>query len=302
MSRINVDSRIFSDPRFLVLAPSCSDKFQALGKLLHVWHHCTEFLTPIVAKKFIDIICEQIGFAEHLVSCGLAKPIDADHVCIAGVQDRIEYLLDRKRAGIKGGKRSHSDKQKRNVLKQKTVLLSAPTSKSEISLSKKQFCSSYMDMDSDKDTDRDIGIDPGRDTGRDTGMVSPLPPKGGTDPGAIARLWNDFFTDSEIPSIQLDSVRSGTTRRVTLISRIKDHPDIEWWRELFERIQKSTFLSGKAPGRDGGKPFRATFDWVIKAANLTKISEGNYDNPPAPFGSRLEDWPDIVPSDRSAEA
>lgn len=43
--------------------------------------------------------------------------------------------------------------------------------------------------------------------------------------------------------------------------------------EFFERVEQSDWLSGR--NKEGWK---ASFDWIFKAANFVKIIEGNYDN------------------------
>lgn len=45
------------------------------------------------------------------------------------------------------------------------------------------------------------------------------------------------------------------------------------FKELFMRVEASDFLTGKV------KDWRADFDWILKPEHLTKIMEGNYDNP-----------------------
>lgn len=67
-------------------------------------------------------------------------------------------------------------------------------------------------------------------------------------------------------------------RRDRIKKRWKEYPNWESWRTLFARIEASKFLIGKAPGKDGGEPFIASFDWILEPKNLTKIIEGNYDN------------------------
>ena len=48
---------------------------------------------------------------------------------------------------------------------------------------------------------------------------------------------------------------------------------LEEMRKVFERVEKSDFLSGRA-----GKWQGCSFDWILKPANWQKILEGNYDN------------------------
>ena len=44
--------------------------------------------------------------------------------------------------------------------------------------------------------------------------------------------------------------------------------------ELFERVQRSDFLSGRS-----GKWHGCSFDWLLKPENLKKLLAGAYDNP-----------------------
>jgi hypothetical protein len=54
------------------------------------------------------------------------------------------------------------------------------------------------------------------------------------------------------------------------------HQDLDFWAEFFALVASSSFLMGEGEGRDGAKPFRATFDWLIKPSNFVKVVEGNY--------------------------
>ena len=47
------------------------------------------------------------------------------------------------------------------------------------------------------------------------------------------------------------------------------------FKTLFEKAQASDFLKGK-----NGNDWAATFDWLIKDANMAKVLDGNYDNKP----------------------
>ncbi|TFF37443.1 hypothetical protein E3U47_18170 [Pseudomonas sp. RIT623] len=54
------------------------------------------------------------------------------------------------------------------------------------------------------------------------------------------------------------------------------HQSLEFWAEYFADVAKSDFLMGRAAGKFGGAPFRATFDWLIAPSNFVKVVEGNY--------------------------
>jgi len=51
------------------------------------------------------------------------------------------------------------------------------------------------------------------------------------------------------------------------------HMTVEQMREVFDRVEKSDFLSGRS-----GKWQGCSIDWILKPANWQKIVEGNYDN------------------------
>jgi len=89
----------------------------------------------------------------------------------------------------------------------------------------------------------------------------------GLRPARLVDLWNEKMTISP-------KARGLTAQREKVIRvRLKEHPEEQFWIDLFAKIQGSDFLSGR-----NGRGFLATFDWVMKPANLQKILEGNYDN------------------------
>jgi hypothetical protein len=64
------------------------------------------------------------------------------------------------------------------------------------------------------------------------------------------------------------------TRKKSIKARLKEHSDDQFWEDLFTRVEAADTLTGRKQGFD----WKASFDWIIKPANLTKIKEGNYDN------------------------
>jgi hypothetical protein len=65
------------------------------------------------------------------------------------------------------------------------------------------------------------------------------------------------------------------SRRAALVHRIGDCGGAEAWREAIARAAASPLLTGQT-----GRGWRADFDWLCKAANFTKLMEGNYDPRP----------------------
>jgi phage replication O-like protein O len=90
---------------------------------------------------------------------------------------------------------------------------------------------------------------------------------------AIVDLYHEILP--ELPGVALIN----KTRQQHLQSRWREHTahrDLDFWRDFFASVKSSDFLMGKVQGRNGGKPFRATFDWLICPSNFVKVVEGNY--------------------------
>lgn len=84
---------------------------------------------------------------------------------------------------------------------------------------------------------------------------------------------------NEILSPPLPQVLKLTSgRRKAIKSRISDY-GLESIGQVFEKIKKSKFLTGK----NGG--WSCDFDWIFKQSNFIKILEGNYDDGHRNIGS-----------------
>ncbi len=63
------------------------------------------------------------------------------------------------------------------------------------------------------------------------------------------------------------------SRKRALLSRVKDAGGWQAWADQITKAEHSDFLSGR---KTGSTP--ASFDWLHKKSNFTKLMEGNYDN------------------------
>lgn len=57
---------------------------------------------------------------------------------------------------------------------------------------------------------------------------------------------------------------------------VHDFGDIEEWEKYFRIVSTSDFLMGKTRPVNGGRTFRADFDFLIKESNAVKIIESKY--------------------------
>lgn len=81
-----------------------------------------------------------------------------------------------------------------------------------------------------------------------------------------------------LPSLR--RVRDWTgDRQAFLRSRWREKPErqsLAWWRGFFEYVSGCPLLMGEVPGRDGGAPFSADLEWLVRPTNFRKVIEGKY--------------------------
>lgn len=78
--------------------------------------------------------------------------------------------------------------------------------------------------------------------------------------------------NSTCPSLQkVTEVTKG--RKDKIKSRLKEHPDLNWWKVVFEKADKIVIED-----KDGGRSWKPTFNWLIKNdTKAVEVAEGNYD-------------------------
>lgn len=83
----------------------------------------------------------------------------------------------------------------------------------------------------------------------------------------IKKLYNSIC--STLPKVDYIS----NNRWFSINDIWKEHPNIEFFKELFERVNESDFLSGR-----NGKWKKCSFGWIIEEEHMKNIIEGKYDN------------------------
>jgi hypothetical protein len=87
-------------------------------------------------------------------------------------------------------------------------------------------------------------------------------------------LWDCVVVWNSLNSIGIPRCQNLTdVRKKALVNRLVDIGGIDGWRAMCDRIRGSPHLRG-----ENDRGWTATFDWVLKPQNLTKIMEGNYDD------------------------
>ena len=84
------------------------------------------------------------------------------------------------------------------------------------------------------------------------------------------QLIADMYNDTCVSFQRLTSLSE--SRKKAIKARLKTYT-VEDFQTMFAKAEMSSFLKG---GND--RNWSATFDWMIKDANMAKILDGNYDN------------------------
>jgi hypothetical protein len=106
VSRVNVDGKVWSDPRFEVLATLAgfANRYEAVGRMARIWYYCTESGTESVSPHILGAILgldpDQVG--EVLERAELGR-IAGERIRIRGCSGRTDWLAKRRAAAKAGG-------------------------------------------------------------------------------------------------------------------------------------------------------------------------------------------------------
>lgn len=104
------------------------------------------------------------------------------------------------------------------------------------------------------------------------------PPERGTIRQSID--YKSIFNAFNEICVSLPSIKSLSEARKKAIKARLAVYSVDDFKALFEKAEASTFLKG---GND--RNWTATFDWLIKDANMAKVLDGNYDDKPQKGGT-----------------
>lgn len=93
--RVNVEDKMLSDPRFKQLGQLLRmSHFEAFGRCLPVWLAAQQRRSEHMTPALIDALAERPGFADAMISAGLADHESDDQVRLRGIAARLVQLRD----------------------------------------------------------------------------------------------------------------------------------------------------------------------------------------------------------------
>lgn len=89
----------------------------------------------------------------------------------------------------------------------------------------------------------------------------------GLSPRDLADAYNTICVPFGLPAVK--ALSASRRRKASL--RLKEHPEPDFWRAVFQNVGKSRFLTGQQ------SDWRASFDWIVNNdRNAMRIAEGAY--------------------------
>ena len=131
-----------------------------------------------------------------------------------------------------------------------------------------QECNNVQNCYTEKEIEKDIDIELEIDTSSNEEVCkSPGSVRATIPYRQIQEMFNSICT--HFPKCQALSDR----RKKAIKARFENGMTVDDFKKLFEKAEASSFLRGK-----NDRDWQASFDWLIKDANMVKVLDGNYDN------------------------
>ena len=98
-----------------------------------------------------------------------------------------------------------------------------------------------------------------------------LPPRSPCPYQKIIKLYHDILPT--LPAV----LKLTTTRRSHLQARWREMPNLKLFKQFFEKVNESKFLTGRvSPSDPNRKPFKADLSWLMMPENFAKVLEDKY--------------------------
>lgn len=124
-----------------------------------------------------------------------------------------------------------------------------------------------LEGDKERDKDKEREEEEKGEKENDTAGEPPAPPRSSIPYESIRNLFN-----GTCPSLSKCKTMS-EARKKAIKARYASGYTLEDFKVLFEKAEASSFLKGKNTWN-----WVASFDWLIKDANMAKVLDGNYDD------------------------
>lgn len=287
MARLNIEESCFGERRLRRLGELMGwNARETLGCLAYLWHDSQEQLRTHGTAAEIAEWCwaaspeEGARLVSALTTAGYLVGCERSGFLIKGNEVQIDTRIA---CMTRSGKGGNANKIRWEQIKQSRASSSPVTAPSiASSIAPDQEVGSSRGLNArqckamqGKSADVDLESTTAAPDELVLGEGGNGPPVRATpSPADLAKIWNE---ERQGAMAAVREARPGTRRERMAKARLRELPDLDAWRDLIRRVGKSPLCRGEVPYRDGGSPWVATFDWLVRPDTRDKIAEGNYD-------------------------
>lgn len=253
MARINIDDKLWSDPRFDALKRRMGgDEEKAAGRLLKIFRMAQEYW--VTDDQLIPLsIWELYGFGD-VEAVGLAERTDKG-VYIKGTSDRMQWLKNKQKAG------QHSAEARRSKFGTAQPSSNRPRTDSEQVFENPRTDSEPLSPSPSPSPVKEIPysstlVDQPTKHKKEANLNHPL-----------FKIWNKHR--GTLPKASAMSQKRTTAAN----ARLKENSDENYWVGIVQRLAASDFCQGKSD-----RNWVADIDFFLKPDTHVKVLEGKYDN------------------------
>lgn len=255
---IKMRTALANDPAVIAIALDLDkSEFEIVGMLHHLWSWADSQSQnghiKRVTEKWVDRYVHQNGFAKAMSDAGW----------LVLESDGITFPNFERHNGASAKKRAEATDRQRISRENRTSSSSHNSCDKSVTREEKR-------REEKKDQKHNVETTSQLSLGSDESETSKTP---ACPHQRILDLYHSALP--ELPAVVL----LNDARKKHLSARWREspvHQDLQFWADYFMQVKQSRFLLGQTEGRNGGKPFRATFDWLIAPSNFVKVIEGNY--------------------------
>ena len=275
---IKITTDIFDDEKILMI-----ESMPSADSIIVIWLKLLTF----AGKQNNDgvfLMSNRIAYTDEMLACIFRRDINLVRLALKtfeqfGMIEIIEKVITIPNWNKHQSLDAYEKKKERDKLymRERRAAQKALVEKSsDMSSNSKTTPSSYVvvseeDKEKDKEKERDNNIS--------------------SDLQSVVDLYHSIC-------ISYPKIRSlSDARKKTIKARLKSY-SLDDFKTLFENAEASSFLKGT----EGG--WKASFDWLIKEANMLKVLEGNYTDKPKRYGykEKTPGWMGFTMGDAELDA
>lgn len=226
----------------------CLKAIKTEGKLMRLVGNT---LIPYDIKsiaKLTNVPVDTVAVAMRLFEqIGLVERLETGEIYLSQIQEMIGKETDK--AALMRRKRAEEKLRGNNV----TPMLPGVTPALP-------ECYTEIEIEKDIEIEKETEIE-------QTDGKRPAPPLHHVPYDQIKTLYNSTCVSFSRCTVMSDA------RKKAIKARFASGYTLDDFKRLFEKVEASSFLKGS-----NSRNWRATFDWLLKDANMAKVLDGNYDD------------------------